>query len=800
MKICKLKLLILYILIFVSNCTYSQKYFITGCVKDSLTSQFLINANVSLTDLKTSYTTQAITNSEGVFKLENISKGNYELVIKFIGYNTLTQNIIVDNKNILMLDTKLLKQETQLKAVTVVSAKNKAFINFSGNKIILNVSQSPIASGGNVLDVISRAPGILLQNDNITFRNKKTLILIDGKPSNLSGNDLQEMLASISANTIDKIEILPSPSAKYDAQGGSIINIILNKINYEGINGNFNVGIGIGKNLKNNVGFNINYKKSNINLGLAFNYFYNPQYYDNNSIRFIDASLKIHQSEYETRTRNNNALKLSFDYNITKNTVLGITVKGNTNLLNRSLAIVSNFQSQNQNIDTASNTGTNGNIVVHNPSINVYYKTKIDSVGRTITINTDLFDYQKKWDEQSATFYQKSNNPSILNLQNNTILKIKTYSFSIDFSEPIKNGKIDLGLKTMFSNNRNEANWLTFKNDVWVNDITKSNLFIYKENINACYFSLEKMFKDSWVITTGLRGEQTNTSGTLINDGSKINKNYFNIFPNIDIQYVKDPSHIISVKYRKEIERVGYNVVNSFLKYISQYNFSQGNPSIEPEIYHSVDFNYTLKQSLVLGINYINTRKLIAPIYKSGANNSIISTIDNLGASNLCYWYLNLNKAIGNVWTSNLTGGIGFLSIGTNEDSYKSNISTWGYLIQSNNIFQFNKGLNVELFCAYTGPTMLGIYRISGAFNSSVGISKLVLKNNATIKLSFSDIFNTQIQKSETRFLGININENRKAESQFLQCSFSYKFGNKNMVSKKNRQTKADDIIKRIAE
>jgi hypothetical protein len=162
-----------------------------------------------------------------------------------------------------------------------------------------------------------------------------------------------------------------------------------------------------------------------------------------------------------------------------------------------------------------------------------------------------LFDYQKNWDEESATIYQKANSQPTLNLQNNTILKIKTYSFSIDFSEQIKNGKIDLGLKTTISNNRNEANWLTFKNDLWVNDITNSNLFIYKENINACYFSLEKMFKDSWVITTGLRGEQTNINAILINDGSIVDKYFFNIFPSINIQYVKDPNHIVNVNYRE---------------------------------------------------------------------------------------------------------------------------------------------------------------------------------------------------------------------------------------------------------
>jgi hypothetical protein len=270
-----------------------------------------------------------------------------------------------------------LKQETLLKAVTVVSSRNKAFINFSGNKIILNVSQSPITSGGNALDVITHGPGIILQNENITFRNKKTLILIDGRPSNLSGSDLQEMLASISANTIDKIEILPNPSAKYDAQGGSIINIILTKINYEGINGNLNVGMGIGRDFKNNSGFNINYKKSNINLGLAFNYSHNPQYYDNNSMRLVDTSSNIYQIDYETRARNNNSMKISFDYDINKKSFLGITVKGNSNLLKRSLGIVSNFQKQNQNIDSASNTTTNGNIIVHNPSINVFLKQKL---------------------------------------------------------------------------------------------------------------------------------------------------------------------------------------------------------------------------------------------------------------------------------------------------------------------------------------------------------------------------------------------------------------------------------------
>jgi len=204
--------------------------------------------------------------------------------------------------------------------------------------------------------------------------------------------------------------------------------------------------------------------------------------------------------------------------------------------------------------------------------------------------------------------------------------------------------------------------------------------------------------------------------------------NYVILFPNLNIQFIKNLNNIFSLSYRKDIERFGYNVVNPFLKYINQYSYSKGNPNIQPEIYHSFDINYTYKQSITIGASYTNTQNLIVPLYVLGNSNSIVSTIDNLGKSNLFYSYLNFNKTFFKIWNTNLSGGYGFIKVNTINSYISNDKPTWGYLIQSNNSFQFSKGWNSEVYLSYMSPTILGIYKIAASFNSSFGISKSILK------------------------------------------------------------------------
>jgi len=375
----------------------AQQGTIKGIIKDSSLSKPLQDATIILVNFQNGASINSITNKNGVFMINNLSFGDYSIQIKFIGFKSFYSiiQLVSTNPNLDLGEIKLKNEGSSLTTVTVNTTTIKPFITQSPNRIILNVSQSPIASGGNALDAIVRGPGVLEQNGTITFRNKKVAILIDGKPSNLSGDDLKDMLVSLPANTIDKIEIIPSPSSKYEAQGGSIINIKLIKLNAEGLNGNTNIGMGSGKYMRYNSGINLNYKKSKINLGLSYNYSHNKQFYDNNSDRIIDTNSNLLQGEYEIRTRNNHSYKLTFDYDINARNVIGIIWRGNSNLLDRFVSQQSDLRFDKINNDTLSQTQTIGRIIVFNPTINVFYKHKIDTTGKEIAINIDLFGYNK---------------------------------------------------------------------------------------------------------------------------------------------------------------------------------------------------------------------------------------------------------------------------------------------------------------------------------------------------------------------------------------------------------------------
>jgi len=200
---------------------------ITGTVIDSLSKQPLPNATITLASGTTTIKTTTSDN-KGAYTFKNISHGVYSLSIQYIGYKTASlTGISVNGEPIQAFIHKLILDQQGLKAVTVTSAK--PFIIMSADKLTLNVASSPIAAGGNAYDVILRAPGVVEQNNSLSLNGKSVTVLINGRPSNLTGEDLKTMLSAMQANGIEKVEVISNPSAKYDAQGASIINIILAK-------------------------------------------------------------------------------------------------------------------------------------------------------------------------------------------------------------------------------------------------------------------------------------------------------------------------------------------------------------------------------------------------------------------------------------------------------------------------------------------------------------------------------------------------------------------------------------------
>ena len=793
---------IITILLFLKTITISaQEINVTGAIKDSLANLTLQGAEVTIKGMETvPFSKIILTDKEGIFKLALPKPGFYTIGVTFIGYKAHTQDTVLFDESHLSAPTILmLPDHTNLQAVTVTT--KKPFIVMGTNIITLNVAQSPIAAGSNAYDVIKKAPGVVEQNDDLSFKGKSTRILINGRPSNLSGEDLKTMLTNMQASNIERIEILLNPSAKYDAQGGAVINIILAKNKLYGTNYVLTTGIGTGKYVSENTGLDVNYRNKNMNLYGGYSFEHNQQYYQTNSIRYLTA-IQLKADEDDVRKRNNNGYKLGLDYDINGKKSIGFLLNGYVNYRDRKVDNTSILHYDKNVFDSTSMVHTTGKSIIKNPSLNIYYKATLDTTGKELTLNADYMHYGKQWNDDFTNNYydakgQQYTTPDYL--KDNSPAKIKVYSFTADYVQPTKKGSLEIGVKTSYTITDNDVFWQSNNGTGWLTDQGKTNHFIYKENVNAVYGNYTRTIK-KWNIVTGLRVEQTNTISNSIT-ASQLNKNsYVDFFPNISVGYTKNDNNVFGLSYRKSINRFGFDVVNPFIIYENRYAYSQGNPNIKPEIYHTAEVSYTYKQAYSITLDYMHGIKTLGEIYLAGANNTTISSYANYNTSNIFYVSFSANKSLTKNWDISLNPMYGYMSLknGVQNVSSGTNKKRWVSQVSCNNTFSFNKDWVAELSVMYIGPFQYGSYTTKTMFSTDIGISKTILKNKGNLKLSVSDIFNTLSYNKELNYAGILTDLKNKPESRFINVAFKYKFGNKNIKEKNQRESKMNDLKNRI--
>lgn len=658
------------------------------------------------------------------------------------------------------------------KQIEEISLKGKSeYIVQKADKISINVGQNTIASNSNAYDILLQSPGVVEQGGNLTFRSKTVTVLINGRLSNLSGEELKSMLTSMQGSNIDKVEILQNPSSKYDANGGAIINIKLAKSKKSGFNGSVAMRTAYGNNVNTYPSLSFNYKKKGLNITSNYSYESSNQYYRTDIDQDLSLNTKLFQNEKMDLKKSNHLYNIGVDYDINENNAVGMLFRGMNN--DNRIESINHLVLRNGAISNLSDVISKGKTQIENPSVNVYYKSVLDSLNRTLTINADYFDYDKYQNQR----FESVNSGLSKFLKNEMGGKNRVYSVSADMEYPTNMGKIEFGLKGLFTKTDNNVIWKNYIANEWQNDLQKSNQFIYKENILSGYVNYNKELGEHWQVNLGLRGEHTNSEGILIG-GEATNRNYFNLFPNVSIQYLKNIKNIFNLSYRKSIQRFGFEVVNPFIRYQSEYSYYQGNPNIRPQINHSIDLTYMYNQSLTIGLSETHSIDALGPLYITDGNTTI-STYTNFKSSDFYYAYVSWRKRFFNVWTSNLIGGIGGYRFNTSTDNYQSakGNNTWAYQAQSINQFSFKKGWSADFNMMYQSDIAFGIFKQKGYLSSNVGVAKNLFDNKATIKLSVSDIFNTIKINRIVDYNGVDLKHNRKQETRFVSLAFSYKFG-----------------------
>ena len=528
---------------------------------------------------------ETVTNKAGHFAFTDLPDGKYLLLASSVGYNRLYSQLVeLSGQSSRVLPPMVLTgTSTSLASVAVVGKRPP--IEQKADRTIINVDASPSNAGSTAMDVLEKAPGVTLdKDDNISLKGKQGVtVMIDGKPTYLSATQLADYLRSLPASAIDQIELMTNPSAKYDAAGNSgIINIRTKKNKMKGFNGNLNLTHTQGVYPKPSGSLNLNYRTGQFNFFLNAGYSHwegfqvlqiQRKYMDDDAAQTVNSIFQQTTVMHFINPEGN--LKFGMDYYMTPKTTIGFVVSGFRNKeMDRS---GSNIQllSPGYVVDSLVYSPNTNNSSWKNGSANLNFRHTYDSSGRELTADLDYVRY-------SSVSNQYFNNQTFTpdkSLLDQSVLTgylpstINIYTFKTDYTRPLAKGyKLETGIKLSYVNTNNTANYYDVVNGKSNVDTTKTNAFIYRENINAAYVTMTKQYGKKWNIQAGLRAENTNYYGhqlgnglTVINNDSSFSRSYINLFPTLYLTYDANEKNTFTLNYGRRIDRPAYQDLNPFL-------------------------------------------------------------------------------------------------------------------------------------------------------------------------------------------------------------------------------------------
>ena len=774
---------------------------IFGIVTDSLTKGVLPNATVVL--MKNDTTIIGIkSKTDGSFIIKNNFSGNYIVQIRYIGYKSKDMIINLNNQDLDVGRIYLSLQQIVLSEVKVIG--KKPFIEFLDDRVSMNVSESITGVGGNVMDILKKAPYVMIDmNGAVTLKGKyNPQILIDGKPTNFAG-DVSKLLESMPSGSVDKIEIITNPSAKYEAEGrgAGVINIKTLKGKAFGTNGSVNFGLGMGFQYRYNMGSDFNHRSE------KFNFFgnYNRTDFQNFTKLYLTTYIdKLFMDEDIDRNihRFNNTFKLGADYQIDKKNTIGFLATGFANISDITNLTNTKFMLVNSStIDSTQITFADRQTTWNNIALNLNYIHNFNTTGKNLKIDVDYLRNNNVPNENFTIKYLnnkglQARQPSYY--RNDIPSSLTLASMNIDFENPLKNGKkLEIGLKSRITWLNNDSKFDILTDNVWVKDTKRSNLYEYKENVNAGYINYKTKLKDI-SLTMGMRMENTNLEGFSVTQNERLTRNYVQFFPNISFQKVMDKNNTIGLSYQQSINRPSYQQFNPFVTYHTNFSNSKGNPTLTPAIDNTISLDYDYQKKLFINLVYTMTKGFIGYIPRLNQETKALSYIyENFDKVNNLYLDITYNNNITKWWQTNSELALYYQEVsGIYENQLFTRSNPYLGFVYSNT-FSLGYDFTLELAGTYRSKWIQTVVYANPTTNIDIGLSKNILNNQGSLKLNITDVFN-QLNGVEV-FTTINHIIDRKPETRYIRLNFSYKFGNKNIKKSRNRQTGLSSENSRIS-
>lgn len=783
-----------------------QKNIISGTVTGDKNTR-LDAATVLLLNAKDSALVRTVvSNKEGLFEIANVSDGAYLLKVSAAGYKEEFTGVMPVDASHLAAGISI-ELRPSVKTLQVVSVQSKKpFIEQKIDRTVVNVDASISNVGSTALEVLEKSPGVTVDRDgNISLKGKSGVtILVDGKPTYLSGPDLANLLKTMNANQLDQVEIMANPSAKYDASGNSgIINLKTKKNKMKGWNGSVNVGYGQGVYAKTNNSLNLNYRNNKFNVFMNYGYRQNKGFQDlqiSRNYYTVDKVLSeiFIQPTHMVNSGTNNNIKMGVDYTLSKRTSIGVVATAffsPNKFIGSSTGYIMNPDSSIVAIATSKNSNRDG---WKNKTFNLNFSHKFDSTGTELSADADYLTYSNRGVQSFENNMYDNNwaHTSKEEIKGLLPVNINIYSAKTDFSKTFKSGvKFEAGFKSSFVNTDNSSDYFNYVSNDWQPDYGKSNHFTYKENINAAYVNVNRQYKKLG-IQTGLRFENTNYRGLqfgnpLRNDSS-FSHTYTGIFPTVFVSYKAGDKNQFSMSLGRRIDRPGYQDLNPFLYYINKYTYVQGNPFLKPQYSRNLEVSHIYDSKLTTSVNYSITNNFFTGIFRT-KNDTTILTKGNLSTRKTLGFSVNAEIPVQKWWNISLNVNARNTKVNgfANGDLITSDAESFS--VNANNRFTLNKGWSMELSGFYNSLDRNGQFTIQPFGQVGAGVAKQLFSNRATVKLNVRDIFNSAKIDGAIQYQNVTEHFYQSNEAPVFNLGFTWRFGKAVKDNKKKGNSTAEE-------